>query len=209
VCLIDQWYIVIPVSLFTCNWESGLNVHFNFQHTSGLPLMWQRSSARIKTEKRAIVSEENKQLNDEVVARWRASRHCVCIAFSGEEYATWSKPECCQLHAVDELCTDKEMLKILTETKFALQPVAYTLSTTFRQNLSVISEMEFTEWRSDAISLYVHLCFWVPRQEDVWESGGIPPHTLNLALNENEWSASRSGRFAPEERDPNTHWIGC
>jgi hypothetical protein len=33
-------------------------------------------------------------------------------------------------------------------------------------------------------------------------------HSLTLALDEGEWSASRSGRFTPRERPPGTHWIG-
>jgi hypothetical protein len=31
---------------------------------------------------------------------------------------------------------------------------------------------------------------------------------LNLALDGGDWSASRPGRFNPEERAPGTHWIG-
>jgi hypothetical protein len=31
---------------------------------------------------------------------------------------------------------------------------------------------------------------------------------LTSALVEDEWSASRPDRFAPEERAPGTHWIG-
>jgi hypothetical protein len=33
-------------------------------------------------------------------------------------------------------------------------------------------------------------------------------HSLTLALDEGEWSASRPGRFTPRERAPGTHWIG-
>jgi hypothetical protein len=33
-------------------------------------------------------------------------------------------------------------------------------------------------------------------------------HYLTSALDGGEWSASRSGRFTPRERDPGTHWIG-
>jgi hypothetical protein len=29
------------------------------------------------------------------------------------------------------------------------------------------------------------------------------------AVDGGEWSASRPGRFTPEERDPGTHWKGC
>jgi hypothetical protein len=32
-------------------------------------------------------------------------------------------------------------------------------------------------------------------------------HSLTLALDGGEWSASRSGRFTPRERAPVTHWI--
>jgi hypothetical protein len=31
---------------------------------------------------------------------------------------------------------------------------------------------------------------------------------LNSALDGDEWSASRPGRFTPKERAPGTHWIG-
>jgi hypothetical protein len=31
---------------------------------------------------------------------------------------------------------------------------------------------------------------------------------LTSALFGGEWSASRPGRFSPEERSPGTHWIG-
>jgi len=31
---------------------------------------------------------------------------------------------------------------------------------------------------------------------------------LTLALVGGEWPASRSGRFTPEERDTDSHWIG-
>jgi hypothetical protein len=31
---------------------------------------------------------------------------------------------------------------------------------------------------------------------------------LTLALDEDEWSVSRSGRFLPPGMAPNTHWIG-
>jgi hypothetical protein len=39
-------------------------------------------------------------------------------------------------------------------------------------------------------------------------SGGIAPHVLVSALDEDEWSASRPNRFIPRERVPRTHWIG-
>jgi hypothetical protein len=34
------------------------------------------------------------------------------------------------------------------------------------------------------------------------------PHSLTLALDGGEWSASRPGRFTPRERAPCTNWIG-
>jgi hypothetical protein len=40
-----------------------------------------------------------------------------------------------------------------------------------------------------------------------WESGSIAPLTLTSALDGCEWSASRPGRFTPNERDPATYWI--
>jgi hypothetical protein len=33
-------------------------------------------------------------------------------------------------------------------------------------------------------------------------------HVLTSALVGGEWLASRPGRFTPEERSPDTHWIG-
>jgi hypothetical protein len=36
----------------------------------------------------------------------------------------------------------------------------------------------------------------------------MPPRILDLALEGGEWPDSRSGRFAPRERGPGTHWIG-
>jgi hypothetical protein len=42
----------------------------------------------------------------------------------------------------------------------------------------------------------------------IWGSGGIAPLFLTLALDEGEWSASRSGRFNPGERARGAHWIG-
>jgi hypothetical protein len=35
-----------------------------------------------------------------------------------------------------------------------------------------------------------------------------PTHSLTSALDGGEWSVSRSGRFTPRERTPDTHWIG-
>jgi hypothetical protein len=54
------------------------------------------------------------------------------------------------------------------------------------------------------------LCFnWAPRHEGVlgeWRYSST--HSLTSALDGGEWSASRSGRFTPRERAPDTHWIG-
>jgi hypothetical protein len=33
-------------------------------------------------------------------------------------------------------------------------------------------------------------------------------HSLTLALDRGEWSASHPGSFTPRERAPGTHWIG-
>jgi len=33
-------------------------------------------------------------------------------------------------------------------------------------------------------------------------------HSLTLALDGGEWSASRSGRFTPRDRSTSIHWIG-
>jgi hypothetical protein len=33
-------------------------------------------------------------------------------------------------------------------------------------------------------------------------------HSVTLALDGGEWSASRPGRFTPKERASGTHWIG-
>jgi hypothetical protein len=35
----------------------------------------------------------------------------------------------------------------------------------------------------------------------------MDPHFLDLGTS-SRWSASRPGRFTPEERAPGTHWIG-
>jgi hypothetical protein len=44
--------------------------------------------------------------------------------------------------------------------------------------------------------------------EDTWESGGIAPPFMILALDEGEWSPSRPGNFTTRDRGPSTHWIG-
>jgi hypothetical protein len=41
-----------------------------------------------------------------------------------------------------------------------------------------------------------------------WRSGGIARRNLISALDGDEWSVSRPGRFTPRERSPDTHWIG-
>jgi hypothetical protein len=49
------------------------------------------------------------------------------------------------------------------------------------------------------------------RHEDVWRSGGIDPRCLlTSALDGNEWSAFRQGRFTPGQGTRGVHWIeGC
>jgi len=42
----------------------------------------------------------------------------------------------------------------------------------------------------------------VPRHEDVGEGGNTVSRLLNLALDEREWSNSRSGRFTPGVKAP-------
>jgi hypothetical protein len=44
------------------------------------------------------------------------------------------------------------------------------------------------------------------RHENLWGSGCIDPHFLDLGTS--EWSASRPGRFTPGEIAPGTRWIG-
>jgi hypothetical protein len=41
-----------------------------------------------------------------------------------------------------------------------------------------------------------------------WGSECIALRILDLALDGDEWSASRSYHFIPRERAPGTHWIG-
>jgi hypothetical protein len=41
-----------------------------------------------------------------------------------------------------------------------------------------------------------------------WESEGTAPRILSSAIDGDEWSVSRPGRFTPRERAPGTHWIG-
>jgi hypothetical protein len=49
---------------------------------------------------------------------------------------------------------------------------------------------------------------WASRYEDVWEKGGITSTLSNLGIEGAEWSASRPGRFTPEEAAPGSDWIG-
>jgi hypothetical protein len=62
----------------------------------------------------------------------------------------------------------------------------------------------------DKVKVKVSLCFnWVLCHEDVlgeWRYSST--HSLTLALNGGEWSASRPGRFSPRETAPGTHWTG-
>jgi hypothetical protein len=49
---------------------------------------------------------------------------------------------------------------------------------------------------------------WAPRHEGVLEEWSYcSTHSLALALDGGEWSASRPGRFIPRERAPDTHWV--
>jgi hypothetical protein len=41
-----------------------------------------------------------------------------------------------------------------------------------------------------------------------WGGGDIAPRIIELGTEGGKWSASRSGRFTPRERDHGTHWIG-
>jgi hypothetical protein len=60
------------------------------------------------------------------------------------------------------------------------------------------------------VKVKLSLCFnWTPRHEGVlgeWKYSST--HSLTSALGRCGWSASRHGRFTPEERAPGTHWIG-
>jgi hypothetical protein len=57
------------------------------------------------------------------------------------------------------------------------------------------------------VKVKVSLCFnWVPRHEGVlgeWRYSST--HSLTSALDGDEWSASRPGRFTPRERARGTH----
>jgi hypothetical protein len=59
-------------------------------------------------------------------------------------------------------------------------------------------------------SFHVSLCLinYAPCHEDIWRRVSIVPLFLTLAVNEDEWSASRPGHFTPGERAPGTHSIG-
>jgi hypothetical protein len=45
----------------------------------------------------------------------------------------------------------------------------------------------------------------MPHREDVWESGCVVPLLLTSALDGGEWSASRPGRYTPEESALDDH----
>jgi hypothetical protein len=49
---------------------------------------------------------------------------------------------------------------------------------------------------------------YAPRHEKVWGSGGIDLPFLTLALDGDEWLATRPGHFTPVEKDPGTCWVG-
>jgi hypothetical protein len=73
----------------------------------------------------------------------------------------------------------------------------------------------FAVWAKNApASIYftvkMSLCFiWAPRREGVLgERMYKSTHSLTLALDRVEPSASRSGRFTSRERAPGAHWIG-
>jgi hypothetical protein len=57
--------------------------------------------------------------------------------------------------------------------------------------------------------LIVSVLNWAPHHEGVLGNRRYSStHSLALALDGDEWSASRPGRFSPRERVPATHWIG-
>jgi hypothetical protein len=64
-------------------------------------------------------------------------------------------------------------------------------------------------WRGRGNGKVVSLLNLAPRHEGVLgERRYSSTHSLTSALSGGEWSASRPGRFTPEERDLGTHWIG-
>jgi len=70
---------------------------------------------------------------------------------------------------------------------------------------------EWSQWwrnvtHENKVKVKLFLCFnWAPRHEGVL--GEWKCSSLISALGGGEWSASRSGRFTPEERVLRTHWI--
>jgi hypothetical protein len=60
------------------------------------------------------------------------------------------------------------------------------------------------------VNVKLSLCFnWAPRHGGVlgdWRYSST--HSLTSALDGDDWSASRPGRFTPRETAPGTHWIG-
>jgi hypothetical protein len=58
------------------------------------------------------------------------------------------------------------------------------------------------------VKLSPWLINYAPRHEDVWGSGVIATSFVTSTLDGGEWSASRPGRFIPEERAPSTRWVG-
>jgi hypothetical protein len=55
------------------------------------------------------------------------------------------------------------------------------------------------------------LCFFLTEHHAMkayWEWRYSSTHSLLSALDRDEWSASRPGRFTPRERIPATHWLG-
>jgi hypothetical protein len=54
------------------------------------------------------------------------------------------------------------------------------------------------------VKVNLFLCFFLTEGE--WRYSAM--HSLTLALDGGEWSASHPGCFTPKERAPGTHWIG-
>jgi hypothetical protein len=52
----------------------------------------------------------------------------------------------------------------------------------------------------------VKLSLCTMRQEGIWQSGGMAPCILTLALDKGEWSASHPSCFTPRERNASTWW---
>jgi hypothetical protein len=58
------------------------------------------------------------------------------------------------------------------------------------------------------VKLFLCLINYELYHEDICGSGGIAPPSLVLAIDGDDWSASRSCRFTPEDITPVTHWRG-